>query len=380
MSSSGSKTNAAPTQRTSAALAHGKNANGAHYVKPGFACNAELDLQFALGWPHMRFLVEGHPDDAISDPAKDAEVTIQKEYGPNVPARVARRRVRVLTINSIAPDGKGGWLPLAVGEALANDAAVTEAEARSIIATQMQKPVMGAGQHDMILLLEAMVGSDAVADALVTALETIPAAEINARHQDRNIWTHHLGLILLRVSAPTATALCTRLEKVLQAATAVGPANKVAPSRTLDVVLHGREGAERSGLTDPWHLLNVNDTPDLVAKQVETQKLEPATFVPYVRLAFLGGDRVLDVYAKRWQKLKSADDVRLFFLGLSAIGKGNALPILLELAAKSKVKKEATAWFHANPDLTRDFLEKTAAGEGEAAAWAKPLRDKQPKE
>jgi hypothetical protein len=341
------------TQRTSASFTHGGNASGARHLRAGFARDAEHDLRFALGWPHVRFLVDAHPDDQIADPAKDAETVIQKVYGIDVPARVARRRVRVLTVDHIAPDGRGGWLPEAVGVALARDEPVTEAEARAIIASQMQKPLMGAGQHEMLLLLEAMVGSDVVADALVGALEAVPASDLLLRHQDRNIWTHHLGLILLRASSASAATLRARLEKVLDAANSAGPANKAAPSRTLDVVLHGAEGARRSALLDPWHMLNVHDAPDLVATQVETQKLEPATFVPYVRLAFLGGDRVLDVYATRWQKLKSAEDQRAFFVGLSAIAKGKALTILHEMAASSKVKKEVAAWFAANPDVPR---------------------------
>jgi hypothetical protein len=338
------------TTKSSAAMKHGKEASGARYLKPGFGRTPEDDLQFALGFPHVRFLVDGHPDDQITDAVKDAETVIQKQYGTDVPARVARRRVRVLTVSNIAPDGRGGWLPAEVNAALENDSPVSEAEARSIIASQFQKPMMGAGQHDMILLLEAMVGSDVVADALVTALEAVPPPEMNLRHQDRNIWVHHLGLILLRVSSDAT--LRARLERVLEAGNAAGPPNKVAPVKTLDVVLHGREGADRSGLvTEPWHLLNVNNAEDVVAKHVAAQKFEPATFVPYVRLAFLGGEPVLDVYEKRWQKLKSADDQRAFFLGLSAIAKGKALSILHEMAASSKVKKEVAAWFAEHPEI-----------------------------
>jgi len=335
--------------KTTAALKHGKQASGARFVKPGFGRTPEEDLQFALGFPHLRFLVEGHPDDQLADPVQDAETVIQKDYGTDVPARLARRRVRVLTVEHIAPDGRGGWLPERVNVALGNDSPVTEAEARSIIASQFQKESMGAGQHDLILLLEAMVGSDVVADALVTALEAVPPSELNLSHQDRDIWVHHLGLILLRVAS--VAPLRARLEKVLEAGEAAGPPDQGAPLATLDVVLHGREGAERSGLSDPWDLLNVNDAPGFVAKQVLAANYHPASFFPYVRLAFLGGDQVLELYGTRWQKLKSTNDHRAFFLQLSAIARGKALAILHEMAASSKVKKEVTAWFAQHPEL-----------------------------
>ena len=47
---------------TSQALKFGAEAAGARYVQPGFAFTAEQDLAFALGWPYMYFLVDGHPD------------------------------------------------------------------------------------------------------------------------------------------------------------------------------------------------------------------------------------------------------------------------------------------------------------------------------
>src|SRR5215510_13994667 len=43
--------------RTTAALAHGSAASGARFVRPGFALTPEADLAFALGFPHLEYIV-----------------------------------------------------------------------------------------------------------------------------------------------------------------------------------------------------------------------------------------------------------------------------------------------------------------------------------
>src|SRR3954462_2748661 len=54
----------AGTGRTTAALAHGSAAAGARFIRPGFATTPEADLAFALGFPHLEYIVDDHPDTA----------------------------------------------------------------------------------------------------------------------------------------------------------------------------------------------------------------------------------------------------------------------------------------------------------------------------
>src|SRR5690242_3655822 len=53
--------------RTTAALAHGSVASGARFVRPGFALSPEADLAFALGFPHLEYILDDHPDDARAE-------------------------------------------------------------------------------------------------------------------------------------------------------------------------------------------------------------------------------------------------------------------------------------------------------------------------
>jgi hypothetical protein len=60
------------TTQVIAAFRNGTQAAGAGRVRPGFAFTATRDLQFALGWPHVASVVEGHPVDGV-----DHAVTIE---------------------------------------------------------------------------------------------------------------------------------------------------------------------------------------------------------------------------------------------------------------------------------------------------------------
>src|SRR5882672_6829895 len=53
--------------RTTQALQHGAAAYGARFIKPGFATTKAGDLAFALGFPHLEYIVDDHPDDARAE-------------------------------------------------------------------------------------------------------------------------------------------------------------------------------------------------------------------------------------------------------------------------------------------------------------------------
>src|SRR5262245_60760003 len=49
--------------RTTMALQHGTAAAGARFVRHGFATTPAGDLAFALGFPHLEYICDQHPDD-----------------------------------------------------------------------------------------------------------------------------------------------------------------------------------------------------------------------------------------------------------------------------------------------------------------------------
>ncbi len=82
---------ASPRTVSTAAFKHGTSAYGARFVKKGFGFDDQEDLEWALGWPHVRRLVDGHPDDA--DPLGFESMGAHL-YDIDFPREQAARRVR----------------------------------------------------------------------------------------------------------------------------------------------------------------------------------------------------------------------------------------------------------------------------------------------
>src|SRR6185436_7068491 len=77
--------------RTTAALAHGSAASGARFVRPGFALSPEADLAFALGYPHLEYIVDDHPDDARAEMIAYE----RRSYRLGWPRKIATRWCRI---------------------------------------------------------------------------------------------------------------------------------------------------------------------------------------------------------------------------------------------------------------------------------------------
>ncbi len=82
---------------TTRAFENGAEAAGASAVKPGFTSSAEHDLWFALGYPEVGFVADGHPDESDADFdewCKRCFGTVYGLYPSEVPRAVAVRRLR----------------------------------------------------------------------------------------------------------------------------------------------------------------------------------------------------------------------------------------------------------------------------------------------
>ncbi len=331
-----------------AALRHGAEAAGAKSVKPGFAYSPEQDLAFALGWPHMRHLVEGGADDDAS--LVEAARAIA---APTRTAKIAPRLARLLAFG-IYPDGKGGVLLEHEGKKVAPAGPMSEDEARRIVSARMKKKNLQVTENDLVLLLEALVGPEPLTDAIVATLEGFGDDELRKRNDAGRFYAYYVGFGLLRVRAKVAEKQRARLEAVFARGAKEGPTD--LPSRSLiqmlDVALHGAAGATRSGdrvgdAIDPYDLLHVTDDPALVRTNVEKQPVDES-FTMDARLVFLGGDEVIDVYAKRWSKIKDADEQREIVRTFGEIRSPRVVKLMSALAATSKAKKQAAAWLAAH--------------------------------
>src|SRR5690349_5854635 len=77
--------------RTTQALVHDTAAYGARFVRPGFATTPAGDLAFALGFPHLEYIVDDHPDGARAEMVAYE----RKPYRLGWPRNVAIRWCRI---------------------------------------------------------------------------------------------------------------------------------------------------------------------------------------------------------------------------------------------------------------------------------------------
>lgn len=203
----------------------------------------------------------------------------------------------------------------------------------------------------MPLVLEALVGPDVVADALVAAVEQAAENHWAERDQDRAGMVKQLGFILLRVRPDRCSALRARLEAVF-AHRAGGELTKRTPSdnalliRALDLVLHGKAGAERSArpvgrAIDPPDVLHVHDDPAFVRAAVEKQD---TSWIgrPDPRHVFLGGEAVLDWFFANLKKLK--DHHQAMAEHFAPIRSERMLPLMTALSRTKQGKDAGQRW------------------------------------
>jgi len=327
------------------AFVNGAQAAGAKYVKPGISESPETDLQLALGWPRMRYLVDGHPDGQLTD-LTTLKDKIFDSYDEGVPTELAARRIRTMTAFMCDSDGTWRDAPL---KALKDGSAFTPQSAATFIRENLASKAESMGLNgEVYALLEALVGPDVVLGAIVDALEQAPQKRLE--DDDRKLWwmVRWLSRLMLRVHVDRAPKLRARLATLYRS---IGKDGRLVDD--FDQALHGpkAEQATRS-LVDIslW-----NDVPAAtVIAAVQGLELTRYSFSPEPRLVMLAGEPIVELYRKKWNLLHDAADQRALVAQFGVLRVPGIAALMAELAAKSKAKKQAQAWLDAHPDLARD--------------------------
>jgi len=323
------------------AFVNGATAAGAKYVKAGISDSPETDLWLALGWPRMRFLVDGHPDGQLTDLAVLKE-KIFDSYDDGVPTELASRRIRTLT--AFMCDSDGSWRDGAL-KALKDDSPFTPESAATFIRENLASKAESMGlNNDVYALLEALVGPDVVLGAIVDALEEAPLKRLENDDRKLRWMVRWLSRLLLRVHVDRAPKLRARLSTLSRSLSE----GRLADD--FDQALHGPKSQQKtSSLVDIslW-----NDVPAAtVIKAVEGLQLTRYSFSPEPRLVLLAGEPIVAFYRKKWNLLHEASDQRALVACFGRLRVPGIAALMTELAAKSKAKKQAQAWLDAHPEL-----------------------------
>lgn len=336
-----------PLRYATAALTHGSAASGARYLKNGFSWSPEQDLEFALGWPHFKKLVDGHPDDV--DPERAARASFREEYADHRlswPRAAAARLVRAMTVpvvydhQNLDPETGKARLTAETDAAFRDGADVTSDEARAAVARLFAMPssaVLANRFGPALLLLEAFVGPASVLDAAVTSLaEYTPQRMVKALEPTADA-VHAMGFMLLRVQDAEATQQRARLEDLYRKSTTSDTGGYVL--RALDQILHGATGCAGAW---PGYRIHVLDDPQFVAEGRRSKPDHVAFDLPDPRIVFLGGEPVYEIERRLWRKydfLKPPKRDPLIVERMGAIRSPTTVDLVLELSAASKARK-----------------------------------------
>jgi hypothetical protein len=294
--------------RTTQALEHGAAASGARFVKRGFATTAAGDLAFALGFPHLEYIVDDHPDDAR------AEMIAYERRGYRLgwPRNVAIRWCRITACKGFKRTPQGATeLDGAGKKAIKNGAPLTPEEVMLSLKAMFSETTSYEDLRELVRLFEAFLGPELVATSIVDALEKSSNSVWNHQDQDRALVMHHLGFVLLRLPAALADKLRARLAAVFERRVKALPTKELAPRkgergsllRALDVVLNGKTGAERSGERSE-DAIEPGDLVHIVGDEAFVRAAACRVTAPDPRLVFLGGEPVLDHLLEAFPRLR----------------------------------------------------------------------------
>lgn len=284
------------------------------------AIDLQTEARFQRGFPHVRELVDGPPDERTALGLAEKAFFGRRDFTVEWPRDVASRFLRAMTKGSAAACQTAGPL--------------TEAEARALI-TAMIAPENRSREYlveSALFLLEAMQGSEWTLEAVLEGFEAMPQAALETKNLHGPIfvawWS---GMILKRVPLTVAAKARARMQAIVDRGL-----NPV--SHRFAFVLGGESALVASGhAITPFNLLYCADQA-FMAKHARFPGF--VTLDPY--LGWLGGDPVLEVYVELAKKL-DREWATQAIEGLALLASPLAVRVLEELQKKKTLAAKVSA-------------------------------------
>jgi hypothetical protein len=326
----------------------------------GIGINPYWSDVLARGWPHGVILMHGQD----WNPPKQAEQTVRYLLGASAPAMHVfwPRRAACLFLRAVG-GLQAAYAPKDPGavKGMASDAILDLDEAGAFVRgfaarTFAIPPHVGA---EVVGLLEALVGGPELVGLFAEALEATPSAWL-ADRPALAAAVFELGFVLRRIRKG-ADAQRRKLARAFSPST--NRSNDVG--RALDLVLHGRAGAERSARAELDYVHAVDD-PAWARERIT----DPATAASPIDAALyaLGGDALLDKWSTR---LEGASDPAAVVWAATQIGvlRGDrALALGVQLYAQHEGARNALKMQLAESEEAPQALERLRGGPHGAAA------------
>jgi len=360
----------------SMALSAGTNAYGCRFLKEGFGFDSNEDLEWALGWPHVRYVADTKPERHDGRPHG-----VFDEWQLVLPRATA---IRIMRGYHHRPEDRAdaGKTTKAVRAQINRTTPLERDEVAQIVRLHMRVDsewYLPSRFSTLLLVAEALVGTEAVVEPMVEALEAFRVNDLKKDFQTLHRAVLELGFMLLRLPASRHAEIVKRLEAVFEKTGKTPPMlAKGKPCtqifRALDLILHGKKAVTRSadgapfGLASQSSLLYVHDDPAFVRAKAEKSD-DPGGLEPESRLTFVGGEEILDL-EQRWMDdyvwpQSKADVQRILVDHYARIRSPRIVPHMVRLSKKGGGKRHALRWLAEHADFARPHLKALArSGDG----------------
>ncbi len=332
----------------------------------------EDDEKLARGWPYLIVPVDGRKEDKTSKAAEKAWYASDPIFFTEWPRKTLHR-----FLNVALPMWKAGD-DARVASALENDAPPSADECLAGLRSRFRKGTSKKGvfqTRDFVWGVEAIAGTDATIDAIVSEMETADLKGFE-RHPvgHRAAMVEAAAFALLRASRATAKSARARMERVFAAPRDVKTAKLLEPYlATLDGVLHGAEAVKRFSAKFPtWSdaralvwlevpsgycaasLDFVENDAAFIREMVATNAKLLSSGMS-VRVVALGGPEVLAALSSRkWPAVQMPAVLRDFGM----VRAPEVVMFMASLVGKSALKDAPLQWLEAHADYARPVLEK----------------------
>jgi hypothetical protein len=340
-----------------------KNAFGQPIVPLCFT-RADDEL-LALGYPHLRRLVDGHKDDKNSRKsaalAANDNRSLNRNYRSFWPRKTAERFVRAARSAEFQ-----NWMGEPTPDSyFAEGGPVSPDEARALIAATMK--VRGCTFlpkcRDLFYVLEAMVGTELVVDAILDGLEALPdrswTQEKGGPDRKTGEAAFLLGFLFLRLTERSRAERRARLRTIFDLGhTLIAKAGTQSFELVdgIDMVLEGsraRKCANPGPYTYLFRYLHAGDDVDKLRALIASKDAIYGALD--VRLVYLCGPEVLGTLGKH----KPAASEVLSCLGdIGMIRHELVVDRMLEWVGKPSAKDAPLMWFREHAEFAKPFLER----------------------
>ena len=322
------------------------------------------DVLLARGYPHLARLVDGHADDrkpaAAALKVVNRPASIHARYRIDWPRKVAEHFVRAARSKEFQ-----AWTNMEVpAAAVAQGGPVLADEARELLHRTVATPgcTFLARYESLVYVLEAMVGTEVVVEAILEALEALPDArwlvETSGPDRKGGGMAFVLGFLFLRVAPERAADQRDRLrrlyERVRVAIAAVGKSESWELTNGVEMVCEGSK-ARKCQSPGPYTYLDryifADDDLDLLRRVLGSKDTVYSTLD--VRFVYHLGPEALTLM----KKAPMAAYVPAFLTDIGMIRAPEVLDKMVELFDKSSAKGIPAQWLRAHADYARPILQ-----------------------